>query len=285
MNVNKWLKRLNDDRLFFIATPAFVWLGLFLVLPLVFILWQGFVGSEGFTLRFFIDLFDRAHVRILVRSVLMAFANAFFCACIAYPVAYWLAFRVNRFRQVWLFLVSLPFWVNFLLHVYSWFFVLERNGVFNSVLLYCGLINEPLHCMNTQGAVLLVMVHAYLPFMIMPIYTILEKCDSRLIEASLDLGARPCRTFFNITLPLSFAGLKVGFFLVFVLSFGEFVIPTLIGGNKSFYVGTLIMQYFLIGHDAHHGAAFTLLSGVVLVCFLSVWYGLIALLFARKRSS
>ena len=165
--------------------------------------------------------------------------------------------------------LTLPLWVNFLVQTYAWFFILEHNGLINKLLLHVGLISQPLHLVNNIFAIILVMFHVNLPFMIMPIYNVLEKMDPELIEASKDLGASDWETFKTITLPLSKSGVQLGSFLVFVMSFGEFIIPNLLGGEKIILVGPLISQYFLSPSSMASGAAFTILSSLALIVFLA----------------
>lgn len=223
---------------FFWTMPAVLWQVLFFYVPLFFVVVLSVIKSSGgiflhtFTLEHFVQFFDAVYVRIIARSMVMALLNGFACAILAYPVAYYLTFYVRRLKNLLLFFLILPFWVSFLVQVYAWFFVLGNRGLLNSALLGLGLIHAPLHILNTTLAVSLVMVYCYVPFMIMPIYSILEKSDKQLLEASSDLGATPWQTFVRVTLPLSFSGLKTGFFLVFIPSFGEFVIPALLGGRK-----------------------------------------------------
>jgi len=195
---------------------------------------------------------------------------------LAYPVAYYLALKVGRrWKNLLLFLLTLPFWTNFLIQVYSWVFVLDHNGLLNSLLLKLGIINEPLHMVNNVYAIFLVMVHYYLPFMIMPLYSILEKIQHDVLEASMDLGATHWQTFKRITVPLSASGIKTGLLLVFVPAFGDFVIPSLIGGAHYMFAGTLISHYFLVVRDNQLGSAFTVISGLVLImcALLFNWLG------------
>ena len=158
-----------------------------------------------------------------------------------------------------------PLWTNFLIQVYGWFFLIERNGLINLLLVKLGIIAEPLALANNLVAVFVVMVYCYLPFMIMPLYTILEKFDVRLLEASADLGASVWKTFFTVTLPLTVSGIRTGVLLTFVLGFGEFAIPALVGGGKYMMVGSLIYYYFLVMRDNSLGSAFTCVSCLVLL--------------------
>lgn len=257
---------------FFKALPALLWQTLFLWIPLTFLFIISFLKQDGlgwvFTLDSYREIFDSSHIRIILRSLLLAIYNSFVCLILAYPMAYAIVFKIKKLKNLALFLLTLPFWVNFLVHIYAWFFVLEYHGLLNSILQFIGIINEPLRLMNSWFAVMVVMVYAYLPFLVLPVYSALEKLDVRLIEASMDLGASHLKTFFKIILPLSFNGAKLGFFLVFVMSFGEFVIPTLMGGGKHMFVGTLIWQYFLTDQNMSLGSAFTALSGCFLILVL-----------------
>lgn len=269
---------------FFVMLPALIWQLLFLVVPVVIIIGLSFSHeSERFTLIHFKNLLDVSHFRIICRSLMLAFGTAFSCLLCAYPIAYFLVLYVKRWRNFLLFLLTLPFWTNFLILVYTWFFLLERGGIINTILLKFGFISQPLHMAHTMGAVFVVMLYCYLPFMIMPIYSTLEKMDLRLLEASFDLGATGWQTFRRITLPLSLPGIKTGFVLVFIPTFGEFAIPALIGGNRFMTAGSLISHYFIIARDNGMGAAFTVVASVVIAVIMLLMYGII--IFLGRRSA
>lgn len=263
---------------FFMSMPALVWQILFLFVPLIAIVVISFIkvenGSLFFTFEHYAALFHSIYFKIIARSTLLALVTAWVCLLFAYPVVYFLVFRLNRARQLFLFFLILPFWTSLLVQVYAWFFVLEKFGLINTILIKLGIISAPIGLLNTQFATYLVMAYCYLPFMVLPLYTTLEKLDRRLIEASLDLGASPLQTLVRVTLPLSLPGIKTGFFLVFVPSFGEFVIPALMGGGKLFYIGSTIEHFFLVSRDLYTGAAFTCLGGLILVVMsmLIRWY-------------
>lgn len=272
---------------FFMSVPALAWQIFFFCVPLFFIVLMSIVVPNqpwwhSFSLKYYATFFQSTYAYIIGRSLLLALGTAVTCGLLAYPIAYHLVFNVSAWRNPLLFLLILPFWTNLLVQVYAWFFVLEKYGLVNSLLLRCGVISEPLHLLNTPLAIYLVMIYCYLPFMIMPLYASLEKFDRRLFESSADLGARPWQTFLRITLPLSGPGLRTGFFLVFVPSFGEFVIPALMGGGKNMYVGTLISHYFLGARDPHLGAAFTCLTGIVLVGSAAIVYLFFKRLFVTR---
>ncbi len=259
----------SEQKSFFMSVPALVWQMLFLVVPLIVLVVVSFVDPNASTFRFSLinyqSLFQAIYFRIILRSCILAFVTASVCLALAYPVVYWLVFKVRRFQYLYLFLLIVPFWTSLLVQAYAWFFVLEKNGLINTLLLSSGIIHSPMHLLNTRFATYLVMIYCYLPFMILPLYTTLEKLERKLIEASLDLGANPFQTFARVTLPLSISGIKTGFFLVFVPAFGEFVIPALLGGGKRFYIGSLIEHFFLVARDIYSGAAFTVVVGLILV--------------------
>jgi spermidine/putrescine transport system permease protein len=223
---------------------------------------------------------DWTYIVIINRSLLLAIVTACVCLIIAYPIAYFIARKVNKGKNALLFFIMLPFSVNLLIQTYAWFFMLGETGLVNSILLKLGIISQPLHVLNSPGAVYIVMVYCYIPFMILPLYTVLEKIDVRFIEASLDLGANWRQTFTKVLLPLSLPGISTGFFLVFIPVFGELVIPALVGGGKQMYVSTLISYYFLTTRNLALGSAFTVVSSVVVLIvafvlyyrFKKIWY-------------
>lgn len=257
---------LSPLRSFFWAIPALIWQILLLYIPLVFVMLHSFVDKESqFTFAHYADLFDTNHFIIIARSLGLATVTALICLLVAYPVAYFLSFHVSRLKNVLLFFLIIPFWTSLLVQLYAWFTILDKHGFLNIILQKLGVLGEPYHLLNTPFAVYLVSIYCYVPFMIMPIYSILEKLDIRLREASLDLGATRWETFMRVTVPLSMPGIKTGFFLVFIPAFGEFVIPMLLGGGKQLYVGSLITHYFLVSRSSGLGAAFTWLSSMILI--------------------
>lgn len=272
--MQKLKKIFSDEFSFFIVAPAFLWQIMFLWAPLIFVLFLGFMNSDSshFTLDNFKAIINFTHLKVILRSLIIAVMNTFLALLFAYPVSYFIVFRSKKWKNVLLFFLTLPLWVNFLIQVYSWFFLLEYHGIINQILMTIGIIKYPLHLVNNSFAVLLVMLHVYLPFMIMPLYNALEKIDYNLIEASADLGANKWDTFLKITFPLSLPGVYLGFFLVFVMSFGEVAIPMLLGGNKILFVGNLISEYFLGAKNVNRGSAFTLLSGLFLGLILLCLY-------------
>lgn len=265
----------------FFALPAFVWVVVFFYLPLLAILgWSTIVydpqtQSYHYSLANYALLTDYPYFLIISRSLILSLITTISCLLLGFPVAYYVARKAKRFKNLLLFFLMLPFGVNILVQAYSWFFVLGNNGLLNSLLLSIGLIKEPLSLLYTPLAVYIGAVYCYIPFMILPIYTVLEKLDDRFIEASLDLGATWWQTIYHVVIPLSLPGISTGFFLVFIPVFGEFVIPILLGGGKQMFVGSLISFYFLTTRNFSVGSAFTWFSClIVLVVALTVYWRL-----------
>lgn len=278
----KLLPKPPDSELpFSIGTPAMLWQILFFYLPLAILAISSFLHFSpegtfaGLTLDKISFFLRPLYWKVIFSSFVLALGNALLCLYIAYPLAYFLAFTKKTYNTLFLFLLIVPFWTNFLLHTYAWFFVLEREGLINNILSYLHLISEPLQLLNTPFAIMVMMVYYYLPFMVMPLYTSLERMDHRLVEASLDLGATWRQTFQRVIVPLSKKGLKAGFFLVYIPSFGEFAIPELMGGDKMMFVGTVVSHYILGNETGSLGAAFTLIASIFLLVSSVILYFLL----------
>ncbi|MBP9764846.1 ABC transporter permease [Candidatus Babeliales bacterium] len=252
--------------------PALAWQICFCFLPLLFVIQLSLCTNlfQGWTLEYVAQVFRFTHLLVVFRSMLLASVTAVLCLLVGYPVAYYVALCApSRMRTALMFLVVLPFLTNLLVQVYAWFFLLEKNGVINKLLHLVGL--DFGHLLNSTFSMYLVMFHVYLPFMIMPLYSTLEKINMRWIEASLDLGASYFQTFCRVVVPLSVHGVKTGFFLVYVTAFGEYAIPSLLAGQRHYFVGTMISEYFFIGRDWHVGAAFTLFSSCIFIASIALY--------------
>jgi putrescine transport system permease protein len=182
-------------------------------------------------------------------SLKVAAVSTLFCLLIGYPMAYAIARSSESSRNVLLMLIILPFWTSFLLRVYAWIGLLKTNGVINNVLMATGIIHEPLTMLQTDFAVYIGIVYSYLPFMILPLYSNLEKHDATLLEAAFDLGAGPITTFFRITLPQSVPGIVAGSLLVFIPAVGEYVIPSLLGRTDQLMIGRVLSDEFFENRD------------------------------------
>ncbi len=198
----------------------------------------------------FFDLFDeKIYVYALLRSVKIAALSTFVTLLIAYPMALSLALMPKKHQTSLLLLILLPFWTSFLLRVYAWIGLLSSDGTINTFLSYVGLIDEPLTLLHTDFSVVLGMVYCYLPFMLLPLYSVLHKFDWSLLEAAADLGCRPRTAFRLILLPNTLSGIFYGCFFVFIPALGEVIIPILLGGSKSVLFGRVIWEEFFFNRD------------------------------------
>ncbi|QWA13854.1 putrescine ABC transporter permease PotH [Sodalis ligni] len=192
---------------------------------------------------------DPLYIEAYLQSLQVAAISTFFCLLIGYPMAWAVAHSKPSTRNILLLLVILPSWTSFLIRVYAWMGILKNNGVLNNFLMWLGVIHEPLVILHTNLAVYIGIVYAYLPFMILPVYTALTRLDYSLVEASLDLGARPLKTFFQVIVPLTKGGIIAGSMLVFIPAVGEYVIPELLGGPDSIMIGRILWQEFFNNRD------------------------------------
>ncbi|MFH1831995.1 MAG: ABC transporter permease [bacterium] len=276
---------------FLLACPAIIWQVFFLFLPLTILLLHSVIefspvtNSYTFTLKYYSLLLNTTYFKILINSIIIATSTTLICFLIAYPLAYYLALKVQkRFRPFLLFSLILPSWTSLIIQVYAWFFLLEKNGIITQFFKYIGLLSESAHLLNNYFAVLIGMVCVYLPFMTLPLYTVLEKVDPTVLEASADLGASRLETFKRVIFPLSLPGVYVGFLLVFLPALGEFAIPALLGGNKMAFWGTVIVNKLLVSREWASGAAFATL-GVLFTCLLIASIHIISkiITFIKKR--
>ena len=251
-----------------IAIPYVVWMAIFVVVPLILVVVYAFTNRSGsFTLENFSSMSQYASG--FGRSFLLAFVATVVCILLGYPMAYFLARERGRLRQMATMLIMLPMWMNFLLRTYSWVFLLERNGFFNTLLKTIGL--PKLDIIDTQGAVVLGMVYNFLPFMVLPIFSVIEKMDHRLIEAAQDLGANSAEVFRRVIFPLSLPGVLSGVTMVFIPSVSTFVISRLLGGGKSLLLGDLIeMQFLGSAYNPHLGSAISLVMMVIVLVSMGI---------------
>ncbi len=254
----------------FVAGVPLVWLLLFVLLPLLIVFAISlaetrtgsppytplFTWEAGFLPRIHVQarnyallLSDRLYIDAFLSSLRIAATSSFIALLIAYPMAYAIARARESVRTPLLMLVILPFWTSFLIRVYAWTGILNSNGFINNVLLDFGLIKAPLPLLHTEFAVHLGIVYSYLPFMVLPIFAVLEKLDWTYLEAAADLGARPLKAFLRVTLPLSLPGIFAGVLLVFIPALGEFIVPELLGGPDTLMVGRVLWTEFFSNRD------------------------------------
>ena len=275
---------MKNNKLSRFAIPYVGWMTLFVVLPILMVVIYAFSSAAGgFTLENFARM--GTYTVVFTRSFKLALIATAVCLIIGYPIAYMMSKEGPRFQRVGMVLIMLPMWMNFLLRTYSWMSILENNGFLNQLFRSIGLIdlynNIAMHfsanpaqyvpidhfqMINTQGAVVLGMVYNYLPFMILPIYSVIVKLDRSLIEAARDLGANTLQVFRRVILPLSLPGVLSGITMVFVPSVSTFAISKMLGGGSELLLGDLIeLQFFGGAYNPQLGAAISLVMMVIVV--------------------
>ena len=263
-----------------LSVPYVVWMALFVVAPIIMVVIYAFSSTHGgFTLENFAEM--GTYTVVFWRSFKLALIATIVCLLIGYPVSYMMAKEGPRFQRLAMVLIMLPMWINFLLRTYSWMSILDNNGLLNNLFRAIGLIDlynnvfgtnlQYFQMLNTQGAVVLGMVYNYLPFMILPIYSVIVKLDYSLVEAAHDLGSDTVTVFRRVILPLSFPGILSGITMVFVPSVSTFAISKMLGGGTELMLGDLIEQQFLGGaYNPHLGAAISLVMMVIVVVCMVV---------------
>jgi spermidine/putrescine transport system permease protein len=279
-----------------LALPTMVWMMALLIIPLLLTLVISFGRRSpdggviySFSLENYLRLvgystdcengasacFNSLYVQILWRSLTLAFNTTVLVILMAYPLAYFIARAQPKRRNTFLFLVLIPLWTNFVIRVYAWMMLLRKEGAINLIIgQVAHLLHipfQPLELLYTPGAVLVGMVYEFLPFMILPIYTSLEKIDTSLYEAAADLGANAVKTFLRVTLPLSMPGVVAGTILVFIPVMGTFIVSDILGGRQVILVGNLIQRQFLDARDPTFGSAASLIL-MVLTLIVTYFY-------------
>lgn len=260
-----------------LLAPSSLWLLIFLLLPVVWLLALSFTsrGPYGsFVWSFSLDNYARAlnakYLPIVLRTIAYASTTTFLCLLLGFPVAYYLSFFAGTSRRERLMIgLMIPFWTSSLVAIYCWIIILGQEGLLNNILTRLGLVRSPLMLLNTPFSVILGMVYFYLPFMILPLYSSLEKIPHDYIEAAHDLGAGMIRTFFQITLPLSLPGVIAGCILTFIPCMGDFLTANFLGGPNTYLLGNLIENQFLMSQDWPFGAA---LAALLLLSLFSGLY-------------
>ncbi|WP_299727593.1 ABC transporter permease subunit [uncultured Endozoicomonas sp.] len=285
------IKRLLPGRKALIATP-YLWLLLFFLVPFAIVLkisfaemiiaippYTSLVEFADETLNISLNLGnyiflieDDMYLNAYLSSVQIAFNATVFCLLLGYPMAYAMARAPQHMQTTLLLLVLLPSWTSFLIRIYAWMGILKNNGLINNALMFLGIIDDPLLIMNTNIAVYIGIVYAYLPFMVLPLYANLVKHDHSLLEASADLGSRPWKTFLTVTLPLSKSGVIAGSMLVFIPAVGEFVIPELLGGPDTLMIGRVLWQEFFNNRDWPVASALAMVMLMLLIIPMALFH-------------
>lgn len=248
------------------SAPYLVWAGIFIIVPLIFVLVYSVTDANGnFTLEYIADI--GKYKDVMLTSIWLGFIATVISLVIAYPLAYIMARTTANVQRTMMILVMLPMWMNLLIRTYSMMILLQDTGIINNALTALNLPN--LHMINTQSAVVLGMVYNYIPYMILPLYSIMAKMDMNLIEAAEDLGANKLRTFKDVILPLTLPGIASGFTMVFVPSVSTFYISKKLGGNTFSLIGDVIEMQFKSANNYNLGAALSMvLMVLIIICMM-----------------
>ena len=262
------------------ALPYVVWMALFVVAPVILMVVYAFSTAAGeFTLENFSRMGD--YWIVFLRSFELAVVATLVCLLIGYPIAYLLAREGVRFQRIAMVLIMLPMWMNFLLRTYAWMSILEDNGLINQALSAIGFFDlfnavfgtniQSFQMINTQGAIVLGMVYNFLPFMVLPIFSVIDKIDPKVVEAAQDLGANGAMVFRKVIFPLSLPGVLSGVTMVFIPSVSTFALSRLLGGGKTLLLGDLIeMQFLGNTYNPHLGSAIALVMMVIVLVMMAV---------------
>ncbi len=262
-----------------LIAPSMFWLTIFFVLPMLIVVAVSFAGRTAYgqvifewTLHNYIRFLDPLYISIFAQTLLVAVITTVCTILLGYPLAYYIAQLPKRLQQKGLILCMIPFWINFLIRSYAWVIILRSQGVLNTILMKLDIISQPIQLLYNEGAVMLGMVYALLPFMILPVYVSIEQLDRRLLEAAADLGASPMTAFRKITLPLTMPGIAAGTILVFISSLGMFVVPDVMGGAKAALVGNVIQNQFLSARDWPFGSALSIVLALLSLVLIFLYY-------------
>lgn len=268
------------------VVPLYLFTILFILGPMLYMVAVSFATNNtsgyGFQWKFTLDNFkkilDPLYLQCFVQSFKLAFATTGICVLIGYPFGYFMGKLSPKGKKIMMFLIMIPFWTSSLIRIYGWLILLQAKGIFNGVLQAIGLIDEPLKILYSYPAVLIGMVYALLPFMILSVYSSVDKMDWSLVEAARDLGASPAKAFLTVTLKLTLPGLMSGIILTFVPSMGLFFIADILGGNKIVLVGSLIQDQLTRSSNWPFAAALAM----VLTIMTTLMIGLNSMIFQGK---
>jgi spermidine/putrescine transport system permease protein len=262
-----------------LVAPTVLWLCIFFIIPMLIVVAVSFASRTPYgqvvfnwTFSNYQRFAETLYISIFGQTLVVAFVTTVATILMGYPIAWSIAKLPKKWQQPGLVIVMAPFWINFLIRSYAWVIILRSQGVINTILLKLGLITTPLQMLYNEGAVMLGMIYALLPFMVLPIYVSIEQLDRRLLEAAADLGAAPMTAFRKITLPLTMPGIAAGTILVFISSLGMFVVPDVMGGAKSALIGNLIQNQFLSARDWPFGSALSIVLAVLSLVLIMLYY-------------
>lgn len=256
----------------YMAAPYVIWSVIFTVVPLVIILIYSFSGRDSFgnivyefSLDNYKNFFTPIYLNVLWRSIKLSVISTLICLLLGYPMGFLISRAKGARQNLMVMLFIVPLWTNFLLRTYAWMGLLRDQGIINELLMRLHIISEPIQMLYTSGAVVLGMVYNYLPFMVLPIYSVLVKIDKSLIEAARDMGANEAQVFRKVIFPLSFPGVATGIIMVFMPAVSTFVISDLLGGGQTILLGNLIQNQFMSARNWQFGSAVSVLMMLMLV--------------------
>ena len=248
----------------FLGLPFLFWGIAFIIIPLLMVVWYGLTDESGaFTFANVAAIANPAHAKALLLALLLSLLATLICFLLAYPLCMFLVEAQKTSNSFLTMLLIVPMWMNFLLRTYAWQSILEKTGIINTFLTGIGL--HPLRLINTNGAIVLGMVYNFLPFMVLPIYNVLEDIDKNVINAARDLGADARQTFFKVTFPLSLPGVISGITMVFIPALTTFVVSSLLGGGKILLIGNVIEQEFMVAYDWNLGSGLSLVLLIFII--------------------
>ncbi len=258
--------------------PVTIIMVLLIAVPLIYVAVMSFCSIDefynvtyDFTLDNYVRLANADYLKIYAQSILIAFLTTLICILVGYPFSYIIARTKSKKKRILYMLVIIPFWTNSLIRIYGWRSFLGSSGWLNSLLIKIGIIAEPLDLLYKNGTTILGMVYCLIPFMILPLYTAIEKLDTSLLEASSDLGARPVSTFFEVILPLTASGIFSGSLMVFIPCLGYFFVSDILGGGNSDVIGNLIERQFQSGNNWPLGAALSIILIIVTLILVKLY--------------
>jgi spermidine/putrescine transport system permease protein len=266
------IRRRRGLQVLVLIFPSLFWLVVFFAIPLIIVFIHSFLsrGPYGqvvwkFNLNNYVRFFDPLYLRIFARSFKIAAVTTVLSLLLGYPMAYWIATRPAKSRNILLLLLMIPYWTNFLVRTYAWILILRDSGLVNSLLMGWGLIAEPLPLFGNDFAITVGLVYGWFPSMVLPCYAAIERLDFSLVEAAQDLYANELRAFTRVIFPLTLPGVIAGSILVFIPSLGAYVTPDLLGGAKSVMIGNVIQSQFLTVRDLPFGSAFSFVLMLIML--------------------
>jgi spermidine/putrescine transport system permease protein len=258
--------------------PVSAWMVLLVAIPFIYVFIMSFMNKGayggvvlGFTLNNFIQVFDPLYLKVFGESLLISAFTTIICVLIAYPFTYFIAQKTTIKKTVFMAMVIVPFLVSSLIRLFGWINLLRKDGIINSMLMKWGLIHEPLQLVYNTTGVMIGLIYMLLPFMILPLYSSIEKLDKSLLEACSDLGAKPVAAFFKVTLPLTMPGVFAGSILVFIPALGYFFVTDLLGGNKIQVIGNIIRNQFITARNWPLGAAISIFLIVITLLLVRLY--------------